>query len=156
MMMLRTLVLLAALASSSSAFQARSGQPRSTSALFSAVPQVDSSRPIKDIEYGEASRQYRRTVYSHEDWVKHRSSDRFFRNLAAMPTSGVYKGLAKEVLAVTAVATFVCVWNGLTGGFVGLDGVKQEAILGGLTPLTLPLNPFTLSSPSLGLLLGTC
>eukprot|EP00581_Thalassiosira_minuscula_P011857 CAMPEP_0183725394 /NCGR_PEP_ID=MMETSP0737-20130205/20453_1 /TAXON_ID=385413 /ORGANISM="Thalassiosira miniscula, Strain CCMP1093" /LENGTH=78 /DNA_ID=CAMNT_0025956359 /DNA_START=24 /DNA_END=257 /DNA_ORIENTATION=- len=27
--------------------------------------------------YGEGSRKYRRTVYTHEEWVKHRSSDRF-------------------------------------------------------------------------------
>ena len=45
----------------------------------------------KNILYGEASRKFRRTVYSHDDWERHRSPDRFIRNLASITTSGVYK-----------------------------------------------------------------
>jgi hypothetical protein len=45
----------------------------------------------KDISYGEASRKFRRDVYSHDDWVRHRSADRFLRNLNSIVTSGVYK-----------------------------------------------------------------
>ena len=104
--------------------------------------------------YGEGSRKYRRTVYTHNEWVKHRSSDRFLRNLSSMVNSGVYKSLAKEVLATAGVASFLVIWNGLTGGYTDLNGVQQEAVINFLPALTLPLTPFTLLSPSLGLLLG--
>jgi hypothetical protein len=114
------------------------------------------ARPIKDVSYGEESRQYRRTVYSHDDWVKHRSPDRFIYYLGAMVSSGVYKNLGREVTLTTAVAAFVCLWNALTGEYQDLDGVKHAGVLAEtLIPmLTLPLAPFTLASPSLGLLLG--
>jgi putative membrane protein len=45
----------------------------------------------KDIPYGEISRQFRRTVYTHDDWVKHRSPNRFIKNLSTIVNSGVYK-----------------------------------------------------------------
>jgi hypothetical protein len=43
------------------------------------------------IPYGEESRKYRRTVYSHDDWIKHRSPDRFLKNLLSTSKSGIYK-----------------------------------------------------------------
>lgn len=112
--------------------------------------------PIKDISYGEESRQYRRTVYTHDDWVKHRSPDRFIRNLAAITSSGVYKNLANEVAATTGIATFICLYNAITGGVTDFEGVKHAALIQSVWApvLGLPLAPFTLSSPSLGLLLG--
>mmetsp|Transcript_18989 Transcript_18989/g.28947 ORF Transcript_18989/g.28947 Transcript_18989/m.28947 type:complete len:421 (+) Transcript_18989:112-1374(+) len=103
--------------------------------------------------YGEGSRKYRRTVYTHNEWVKHRSSDRFIRNISSMYNSGVYKSLGREVFATTAIATFLVVFNALTGGYTDFDGVQHEAIISSLPQLTLPLTPFTLLSPSLGLLL---
>jgi hypothetical protein len=45
----------------------------------------------KNIKYGEESRKFRRTVYTHDDWERHRSPDRFVRNLASVMASGVYK-----------------------------------------------------------------
>lgn len=105
--------------------------------------------------YGEVSRAYRRTVYTHDDWVKHRSPNRFFRNLSSIPSSGVYKNLAKEVIATTAVATFVVFWNCIFGDYQDFSSVSHKGPLhDSLIPiLTLPLAPFTLASPSLGLLL---
>jgi hypothetical protein len=41
--------------------------------------------------YGEESRRYRRTVYRHEDWLKHRSETRLLRNLQGTFTSGVVR-----------------------------------------------------------------
>jgi len=103
--------------------------------------------------YGEGSRKYRRTVYTHNEWVKHRSSDRFVRNISSMINSGVYKSLGREVFATSAIASFVVFWNALAGGYTDFDGVQHEAIISALPQLTLPLTPFTLLSPSLGLLL---
>jgi hypothetical protein len=110
----------------------------------------------KSISYGEASRPYRRTVYSHDDWVKHRSPDRFFRNILSITTSGVYKNISRLVMTPTAVAIFVVLWNMLTGGYTDLRGVAHGAVLSGrfMSTFALPLAPFDLASPSLGLLLG--
>jgi len=109
---------------------------------------------IKDISYGEESRKFRRTVYSHDDWRKHRSSDRFIYYLASLFASGVYKSLAREVSATVGIAAFVCLYNALVGGYTDLAGVQHEAVINNALLAGLPLAPFTLSSPSLGLLLG--
>jgi hypothetical protein len=111
---------------------------------------------ITDVPSGEEQRKYRRTVYSHDDWKKHRSQDRFIYYLAAIFNSGVYKNLGREVGTTTAIATFVVLYNAIVGGFQDLEGVKQAALISSpLFPiLTLPLTAFTLTSPSLGLLLG--
>ena len=112
-------------------------------------------RPIKDLESGEASRKYRRTVYTHKDWVKHRSTDRFIYYLLAIFKSGVYQNIGREVAATTSIAVFVFLYNLLVSGYVDLEGVQHAAVIGGNLPkLGLPLAPFTLASPSLGLLLG--
>lgn len=109
----------------------------------------------KDISYGEASRKFRRTVYSHDDWVNHRNPDRFFKYIAAIPTSGIYKSLSREVISVVAVTMVVLIYNGLITGYQDISGVGHPPILSSpfLPPLTLPMTPFTLSSSSLGLLL---
>ena len=132
--------------------------PRVANVASKTTSSLDMGPPKPDIvlqeTYGEGSRKYRRTVYTHNEWVKHRSSDRFIRNLSSVFDSGVYKSLAKEVLATTGVASFLLLWNALTGGYTDLAGVQHEAIIDFLPTLTLPLTPFTLLSPSLGLLLG--
>ncbi|CAB9526793.1 UPF0187 protein [Seminavis robusta] len=109
--------------------------------------------PPRDISYGEESRKYRRTIFTHDDWVNFRSPDRFWRNLNAVTSSGIYKSVGKEILATVGVATFVILYNGVAGGFDGLDGTKMDPIAPFLPVIGLPLAPFTLSSPSLGLLL---
>jgi hypothetical protein len=129
---------------------------RQTTAINGNTKFAPSLPPIKDISYGEESRKYRRTVYSHDDWRKHRNPDRFLYYIVSLLSSGVYKNVGREVAFTTIIAAFVCLWNGLVNGFTDLDGVKHAAILtSNLLPLlSLPLAPFTLSSPSLGLLLG--
>jgi hypothetical protein len=109
-----------------------------------------------DVSYGEESRKYRRTVFSHADWEGFRSPDRFIRNLTQMPSSGIYKNLARELIATTGVAAFCFVFNMLTGDYTDFGGVTHAGILKDtmLPLLTLSLTPFTLLSPSLGLLLG--
>lgn len=115
-----------------------------------------SPRPIKDISYGEASRQYRRTVYSHDDWRVHRNPDRFLYYLASFASSGVYKNIGREVLATTTVAVLVCLYNALVGGYVDFSGTEHAAVITDalFTKAGLPLTPFTLCTSSLGLLLG--
>jgi putative membrane protein len=107
--------------------------------------------------YGEESRRYRRTVYRHEDWLRHRSETRLLRNLQGTFTSGVVRSLLSEVIAVTTVALLVILWNGALFGYDSLSDMAQPGIFGENVPsdlrLSLPISIFTLSSPALGLLL---
>ena len=128
----------------------------SSTELYRSTKEPPKLPPIRDISYGEESRQFRRTVYTHDDWVKHRSPERFWRNVRAIGVSGVYKNLATEVAVTTSIASFIVVWNMVFGGYTDLSGVSQPPLMpDALMPiLNLPLTPFTLSSPALGLLLG--
>ena len=80
-------------------------------------------------QYGEESRQYRRTVYTHEDWVRHRSSDRFSRNLSTFGQSSIYRSLFKEVTATTTVATLLVVWNMIFGEYQDLLSITHNGIM---------------------------
>ena len=108
-------------------------------------------------KYGEEARSYRRTVYTHEDWVRHRSSDRFARNLSNFAVSGIYRTLFKEVMAVTTIGTFIIIWNMAFGEYQDFLSVVHPGFLHEAYPtipiLSVPLAVFTISSPSLGLLL---
>ena len=121
------------------------------------VPALPKLEPGKVIPFGEASRQYRRTVYTHEDWVRHRSPDRFLKYVVNIVNSGVYKNVGREVIVLTCVTLFVLIYNGSVLGYQDLAGLPQPAVLQSnfFPPLTLPLAPFTLSSSFLGLLVGT-
>ena len=155
-MHLSTILLLALVPFYSSAFAPTATRVKAVEKLSSTPLEMGPPNPdiLLQETYGEGSRKYRRTVYTHNEWVKHRSSERFLRNLSSMFNSGVYKSIAKEVLATVGIASFLVVWNGLTGGYTDLNGVQHEAVVNFLPALVLPLTPFTLLSPSLGLLLG--
>ena len=114
--------------------------------------------PLKDSirasPSNEASRQYRRTVYSHEDWPEHRSPKRFQKAVETIFISQIYRGLSLQVATFSFIATFTVVWNCLAGGYVDFDNVLHEPLFVNLPILVLPLQVFTLTSGSLGLLLG--
>jgi hypothetical protein len=74
--------------------------------------------------------------------------------MVSIYASGIYKNVYREIAAVTLVACFVVAWNALTGGYVDFEGVKHAGLISSLPVLGLPLATFTLSSPSLGLLLS--
>ena len=61
--------------------------------------------------YSEAQRKDRRTVFMHDDWVRHRSSERFVRNLLTLPSSGISQSLGKELTFVSSSAAFVVLFN---------------------------------------------
>jgi Bestrophin, RFP-TM, chloride channel len=142
---------------STSGIQKNNNNKKKTELFMGNTKQPPIVPPIRDISYGEESRKYRRTIFTHDDWVKFRSPDRFWRNLEAGTSSGIYKNVAKEILATTGVAATVVLYNGLVTGFQDFHGNTMEPLLQAsfLPVLGLPLAPFTLSSPSLGLLLGT-
>jgi hypothetical protein len=138
--------------------------PIGSSQLYSSQPPVSTGydsferlKNMQDMPNGEDQRQLRRTVYTHDDWKKHRRQDRFLTYLAAIFKSGVYKNLRGEVVLVTGVATFACLWNAVCGGYTDFAGIAHDPIINSVVfpKLGLPLAAFTLTSPSLGLLLGT-
>ena len=129
---------------------------RASTQLYVQTQSPPSPPPIKDISYGEESRKYRRTVFTHDDWVQFRSPDRFWRNVRAMFASGVYKNIGREVGATTTIATAIVIWNCLVSGFDDFQGNHIEALLQGGPLMSMPLTAFTLTSPALGLLLGKC
>lgn len=107
----------------------------------------------KKVPYGEENRVLRRDVFGHDDWIKYRRSDRFLYNLSTIAQSGIWRQVAQETLTVTSIAAFVCVWNCIVcTGWTDFEGL-QHAALTKLPAMKLPALPFTLSSPSLGLLL---
>lgn len=93
----------------------------------------------------ENSRKLRRTVFSPADWKRHRSSNRYFRELINLPNSGVIRGLVRQALIVAALSSVVVFYNVLVEmKFFGAQSMPL---------LTFPALPFTLTSSSLGLLL---
>ena len=90
----------------------------------------------------------------HDEWVRHRDSNRFFRNMQTIVSSGVALNLKEELAFVTMTAAFIVVANCFIDGYTGLDGSQHGAILGFLPgPLALPSLPFSISLPALSLLL---
>jgi predicted membrane chloride channel (bestrophin family) len=130
-------------------------------------PSVDQLNPPVDdpwymssgSAYAENSRQYRRTVYMHDEWVKHRSSERFIKNLRTIGDSGVAQGLGKELTGATSVALFCVLANMGLAGYQDFDGVfhpsalQDIALFRNLKQLALPTMPFTIAMPALSLLL---
>jgi len=108
-------------------------------------------------EYAELSREYRRTVYMHDDWLYHRSSERYWENIKGIFGSGVNKQLYGELTAISFAALFVIVANCLLEGYTDLDGTSHVGPLAYLDsrigPLTLPSLFFSVALPALSLLL---
>uniref|UniRef100_A0A7S4T2M8 Bestrophin homolog n=1 Tax=Ditylum brightwellii TaxID=49249 RepID=A0A7S4T2M8_9STRA len=102
----------------------------------------DAIKSLGRVPYGEASRKYRRTVYTHKDWLNHRSNDRLVGSLISMFYSGVIRQVKNKIFLVASVAVFVTVWDEVLINYYP-----------DLPHVCLPTIPFLLSSPALGLLL---
>ena len=124
--------------------------PKSATSLDELIKKGTSS-------YAEDSREFRRTVYMHDEWVKHRSSDRFLRNMATIGSSGVGQSLGKELSIVGVVALFAVAANAALVGYTGFDGALHDGPLQFIGQqsgaLSLPAMPFTVAMPALSLLL---
>eukprot|EP01031_Cornospumella_fuschlensis_P036595 gene36595-44393_t len=92
----------------------------------------------------EQSRNLRRTIYQNIDWLRHRSSHRYFRELFNLPGSIIMRSLATQALAVALFSSFIVAYNLI---------VELKLLPFPLPILTFPSLPFTLTSSSLGLLL---
>jgi hypothetical protein len=108
--------------------------------------------------YGEKSRSFRRSFFTHDEWLKHRALDRFPGTLLKLAVSGVVRQLAPEVAIIASTAAFAILWNCLlVTGYDDFQGIHYDPIIiSGLSfpLLALPATPFTFSSPALSLLLS--
>ena len=127
--------------------------PCATGVLEYGTVTKDKRKTTLGTEFQEAQRQYRRSVFGHDEWVEHRSADRFQKAMRNLFKSGILRARYQEVGAVMAFASAVVFYDALTGGVTDLSGVKQAALLPFLPVITLPLSIFSLTAPSLGLLL---
>lgn len=118
---------------------------------------VLSSKDPDDWSYGERSRPFRRDVFGYDDWVNHRSTDRFAGNLLDILKSGVFRELVPPCLFTSSAAVVFCLYNVLlVAGYQDLSGLHHEPIIANLRLplLKLPADVFSLVTPSLALLLG--
>ena len=67
-----------------------------------------------------------------DEWIKQRSSDRFFRNMMTIGQSGVTQNLGDELVVFTSIATAVVGANMLLQSYTDLEGVKHAGALAGL------------------------
>jgi predicted membrane chloride channel (bestrophin family) len=102
------------------------------------------------VPYGEESRKYRRTEFSHNDWVNHRTTQkRIVTNLNGLFFSGIVRQLKEEIILVALAATVTVLWN----DFLLPIEFGANSLSSILPRISLPSLPFTLCSPALGLLL---
>lgn len=92
----------------------------------------------------EKGMQKRRTFYSHDDWIRHRSSTRHYRHFASSLSSRVILSLIPPVGTMTAIAAVIAVYNSvvLTGWLPSFIPVLHASAL-----------PYQLTAPALALLL---
>lgn len=92
----------------------------------------------------EQSRKLRRTIFTHHDWKRHRSPNRYFHELLKMPRSQVLRGLTKQALGVALVSAVIVIYNVL---------MEMKLLNWPLPLMTVPFLPLSITSSSLGLLL---
>jgi predicted membrane chloride channel (bestrophin family) len=123
-------------------------------AVFHVNP-VDRVADVPLESYSEESRKFRRNVYSHESWEKHRDSNRFFRNFRTFLDSGVVRSLYMEIAFVTAIALFVVLANMGVAGYDDFTNVHHAGPFANalVKEVSLPALPFSIAMPALSLLL---
>lgn len=111
-----------------------------------------------EMEQARLSNQYAR--YGHNDWLRHRASDRFFRNLLEFNKSPIVKNLLDEAAILAVVCVCIILWNELLiDGYTDLNELHHDAPFANILPsalqfkLALPTEPFFLCGGPLGLLL---
>jgi ion channel-forming bestrophin family protein len=136
-----------------------------TSKAFSSRAQVKLVSPVSasrtgkapdPYAYSEVSRKFRRDFYNHDSWLRARQKTRFIGTLSKIFDSGVVRQLLGEVMIIGGIATTVVLYNCLfVTGFTDFAMVQHPPVFNwGLPLMRLPLEPFSLSSPALSLLLG--
>ena len=114
--------------------------PRGGILMANGLSMRDVTRMAKQLEEAkEESRKLRRTIFTSTDWKKHRSSHRYFKELFKMPRSMLLRGVAVQALGVAFTSACLVLYNSI---------VEKRIIPWRLPLLTLPMQPFSLTSPS--------
>ena len=92
----------------------------------------------------DEARAFRRTSFSFADWRKHRSQRRYFYHLSTLAASRIVWGLLPPVATIAAFAAAICAFN--SAAVAGLLPAP-------FAPLSVPVEPFQLTSFALALLL---
>jgi putative membrane protein len=95
----------------------------------------------------ESIRKFRRTIYGAIDWRRHRSSSRHLMEVINMKNSQILRGIFPQSFCVTIFALFIYVYNRL------VEKSVNKFVQTYFPLLAFPPLPFSLTSPSLGLLL---
>eukprot|EP00798_Chlamydomonas_sp_ICE-L_P031302 gene31302-6450_t len=77
-----------------------------------ATVEPDCPSPAKEMNEKD-ERRNRRTIFSFEDWKRHRSNGRFIRHVATIADSGIIRGVRFPVLCVTLFSAVVAMYNHL-------------------------------------------
>ena len=96
----------------------------------------------------EKNRKFRRTVFTREDWIKHRDNKRYLRDFFSMPFSLVLRGLTVQALSVMLWSIFLVLYNMTIEHLIFVFKLTIP-----IPVLSLPSLPVSLMSSSLGLLL---
>jgi hypothetical protein len=119
---------------------------------------------INIFETNRINRRTESTFKDHTYWVKHRRSDRLLHHIRTMPKSIIYQTIRRPVRYITYISSFVVLWNCLVllakATTARFDMSNQVAFLftvlsKKLLLLRIPMDPLVMTSPMLGLLLGT-
>ena len=92
-------------------------------------------------QWNEDDMVYRKTVYDHCDWKRHRSNTRHSRHMAAIASSRVAAGLLPPVFKLTLMASLLVLYN-----MWAVSAASQYL-------LRVPSLPFQLAAPAVALLL---
>ena len=127
----------------------------SNNALAFNKASISTHRLLTVKDYSEDSRKFRRKVFTHKDWIKHRSSNRTVKNLTTLLKSGIVRQTLTECLITIFITICVYCYNlFFIYGFEDLSMVHHNPLVStSLPPAVLPSVPFNFASPALGLLL---
>ena len=134
-----------------------SSTARTTSTTLNAQGDPPSEEDLERFtSQGEASRKFRRSYFTHSDWLKARADDRFLNNFSTIMKSLILRQLTREIVLVGGIATVICFYNVIfVDGLDGFFGAHYTGLLKSFDAplLKLPSEPFKWSSSSLSLLL---
>eukprot|EP00246_Nothoceros_aenigmaticus_P016087 TRINITY_DN7057_c0_g2_i1.p1 TRINITY_DN7057_c0_g2~~TRINITY_DN7057_c0_g2_i1.p1 ORF type:complete len:358 (+),score=27.70 TRINITY_DN7057_c0_g2_i1:169-1242(+) len=102
--------------------------------------------PLEADKEKEQARMFRRLVYDHESWTRHRSSTRHLRHILSISSSRVILSLGPPVYSLTLFSGMVAVYNELVAD-------HWIALPSWAPLLQISALPFQLTAPALALLL---
>jgi len=105
----------------------------------------DAPKSLDEVDDLELARTFRRSVFTPVEWKKHRSADRYNRNILTMVNSRIVRSIAGPMTITFGISTVAAIEDHLQLLSTYFPEFDQY--------FHLPLSPFSLTGFSLGLLL---